>query len=295
MRKQRSLSVFLSILVALGTLSREAFGQGTAFWTKKKFEITTATSYEISLLDESYFHQYSPPFLSGPYQSQGEQTISIDGDKSWGLSAGLAYFPVEKLGLQLHLEFGKPRLKGRNTPYQVQIRYGIGDTAAPPPYPFLFERSYDWPNTEGYLTQLCLSLNAIIRLPVSSKTSFSISGGPTYFYVLGEGIGLTYSKFWIDQESFFVGETYQMKFRFKSMAKFGLNLGAEFNWLIYGNVCLSFDLRFFGSTKSSRPLEILSNAILSDPLDQVKKTMNLGSVEINPSFYRAHFGLKYLF
>ncbi|MBM3284992.1 MAG: hypothetical protein FJY81_03895 [Candidatus Aminicenantes bacterium] len=92
-----------------------------------------------------------------------------------------------------------------------------------------------------------------------------------------------------------MGETYKMKFKFKSTAKFGINLGAEFNYSLYGNVCLTIDVRFFGAAKTSLPLEILSNELLPDAIDQVRKTMNLGKLEINPSFYRAHLGLKYLF
>ncbi len=294
MRKNYSLLFVIFLLLGL-TLSEPAYGLVNSYWTKKKLEFATATSYEVSLLDTSYFHQYSPPFLSGPYESNGQQTVYIDGDKSWGLSASLAYFPVEKLGVQLHLEFGKPRLKGKNTPYEVQVSYGIGDLTAPPPYPFLFERTYDWPNTEGYLTQVCLSLNAIVRLPISSKMCLYFSGGPTYFYTSGEAVSLTYSKFWIDSDGFFVGETFQMKFRFKSEAKFGLNLGAEVNWWLFGNVSLTLDFRFFGSPESSLPLEILRNPMLKDDFSQVKKTMNPGRVEVNPSFYRAHLGLKYLF
>lgn len=294
MKKSKDIDFFVSFVILTIIVSASALAQGTEYWTKKKFEFMTATSYEKSLLDTSYFHHYSPPFLSGAYASHAEQTIYVRGDTSWGLSASLAYFPVEKLGLQLHLEFGKPRLEGKNTSYEVKVSYAIGDPTASPPFPLLFERTYDWPNTEGYLTQVCLSLNAAVRLPVSAKISFSVSGGPTYFYTLGEAVGLTYSKFWIE-EGFFVGETYQMKFKFKSPAKFGLNVGAEVNWSIFGNVCLTFDLRFFGSTKSSPRLEILSNAMLKDAFEQVKKTMNIGHIEINPSFYRAHLGLKYLF
>jgi len=294
MRKNKRPVIFALIVLLASALPTAMFAQGTSYWTKKKFEFLTATSYEKSLLDTSYSHRYSPPFLSGAYASNAEQTVYVRGDTSWGLSVSLAYFPVEKLGLQLYLEFGKPRLRGKNTPYEVEVSYAIGDPTASPPYPFLFERTYDWPNTEGYLTQVSVSLNAVVRLPVSARTSFSISGGPTYFYTLGEAVGLTYSKFWIE-EGFFVGETYQMKFKFQSTAKFGLNVGAEVNWAIYGNVCFTLDLRFFGTTKSSVKLEILSNAMLKDALDQVRKTMNIGDIEINPSFYRAHLGLKYLF
>ncbi|MBM3285362.1 MAG: hypothetical protein FJY81_05765, partial [Candidatus Aminicenantes bacterium] len=112
MRKRIRVAFFIRALMFLCMIPSLSFPQGTGYWTSKKFEFTTATSYEISLLDTSYFHQYSPIFMSGPYQSNAEHTLFLDGGKSWGLSASLAYFPLEKLGVQFHLEFGKPRLGG---------------------------------------------------------------------------------------------------------------------------------------------------------------------------------------
>lgn len=271
-----------------------AFPQQVDYWSAKKFEFSTAVSYEFSLLETSYFHQYSPPFLSGPYESNAEQTIYLNGKQSWGLSAAISYFPLRKLGFQLQLEYGKPRISGSNTVYDVSLNYAIGDYPGGPPYPYIFEKTYDWPNTEGYLTQVCLSLNALVRFPLSKRVALYISGGPTYFRTSGEGVGLTYSKFWIE-EGYFVGETYQMKFKFGPMNKLGLNIGAELNWVLFSNVSLAVDMRFYGSPKGTPHLEIQQNEILSDPIEEVRETMNIGNVEVNPSFYRVHVGLKYLF
>ena len=43
------------------------------------------------------------------------------------------------------------------------------------------------------------------------------------------------------------------------------------------------------------PLNVEPNEMLTTPLDQVKATMKLGSVQIDPTFYRVNLGLKYLF
>ncbi len=292
MMKQRYAHLLVLFLTVGMPIS--AFSQEVDYWSAKRFEFSTAVSYEFSALETSYFHQYSPPFLSGPYESNADQTIYLNGKQSWGLSAALAYFPMRKLGLQLQLEYGKPRMEGTNTAYDVSLNYAIGDFTGGPPYPYIFERTYDWPNTEGYLTQVCLSLNALVRFPLAKKVALYISGGPTYFRTSGEGVGLTYSKFWIE-EGYFVGETYQMKFKFGPMNKLGLNIGAELNWVLFSNVSLALDMRFYGCSKESPPLEIRPNEMLSDSIGEVRETMNLGKIEVNPSFYRVHVGLKYLF
>jgi hypothetical protein len=55
------------------------------------------------------------------------------------------------------------------------------------------------------------------------------------------------------------------------------------------------DVRFYGCSKSTLPLDIINEGLIPDPFDQIKATMNLGKITINPSFYRINFGLKYLF
>ncbi len=263
-------------------------------WKNIKFEFSTGVSFAWSLLDSSYHHQYSPPFLSGAYVSNAEQTIYLKGKTAWGVNAALNYYPLEMLGLQLQVEWGKPKFNGSNSPYPVLLNYSHSESAGNPPYPHFFERTYGWPDTEGNLNELCVSLNLIVRLPLSRKISLDIAGGPTYFWIKAEGAGLAYSKYWME-EGIFVGETYQLKYKLGPLQKLGANLGLEFNWVFFGNVSFVSDLRYYGCSKSALPLDVLTNEMLSDPLAQVKQLMNLGNIEVDPSFYRLNLGLKYLF
>jgi hypothetical protein len=263
-------------------------------WKDYRFEFSTGVSYQQSILDSSYHHQFSPRFLSGAYESTADHTIYFKGRTSWGMNVGLTYFPMEKLGLQFQLEYGRPRFEGDNTNYDVWLNYSLSTPAGSLPYPFLFERSYGWPDTEGTLNELCFSLNGVLRLPVSRKITLNVSLGPTYFLVKGEGVGLAYSKYWME-EGYFIGETFQLKIAFGPIHRLGLNAGGEFNWLLFHNVCLSADARFFASPEVEVGLDILPNEMLTDPFDQVKKTMNVARIKVNPTFYRVNLGLKYLF
>jgi opacity protein-like surface antigen len=286
---------FLFLGVFLIGTAPAVFPQQRDFWSTTKFEFSTAINFQRPLMDSSYFHKYSPPFLSGPYESTAQQSIYLRGKDNWGLNVTFAYFPLKKLGLQFQFEYAKPRIRGSNTRYDVHLSYAIGDFSGPPPYPYIFERSFDWPNTDGYLTQPCFSLNPVARLPFSKRIALNISGGLTYFIFKGEGVSLTYSKFWIDEEGYFVGETYQMKWKFGTAKRFGLNVGAEFNWVLFNNVSFTSDLRYYACPKTSLHLDILRNEMLTDDFGQVKDTMNLGKIRVNASFYRVNLGLKYLF
>ncbi len=268
--------------------------QTKEIWKSYRFEFSSGVSFGRSILSSTYSHRYSPPFLSGAYESEAHQIIHLKGRTGWGVNAGLTYFPLDKLGLQFQLEYGRPGLGGDNSTYQVRMTYALTSLPGNPPSPFYFNRTYGWPETEGNLSELFFSLNAVVRLPVSGRMALNISFGPTLFRVEGKGVGLAYSRYWIEDGEF-NGETFQLKFDFGPIYRPGANVGAEFNWLLFHNVAFTADGRFFACSETKTDLGLLPNKMLTDPLSEVKKTMNIGQVKVNPTFYRLNLGLKYLF
>ncbi len=292
MKKSYVTCLFISFLIFALIPGRLFSDQ--SYWSTTKFEFSTAVSFEKALLDSSYFHQYSPPFLSGDYVSDAQHTINLNGQTGWGLSAAFAYMFIKNFGLELQFEYGKPKITGMNSPYDVYLNYTIGFNTGPPPYPFVFEKSFGWPDTVGHLTEFCLSLNLKGRLPLSKKIAFSLSGGLTYFNVKGQGTGLAYAKYWWE-EGWFNGETYQYKFKFGPLNKLGLNLGLEFNLILYSTFCFVMDLRYYSCPETTLGLGIINEGLIPDDFNQIKATMNLHNITINPSYYRVNVGLKYLF
>ena len=263
-------------------------------WQDIKYEFSTGISWEFLPLSSSYLHQYSPPFLSGAYVSTARQTLNFDGEANWGVNAAFTYFPEEHLGVQFQIEFGRPRLGGINSNYNVLLNYSLSSPPGTLPYPYIFERSYGWPSTEGTVDELCFSLNAAVRLPLSNRLSVNFSGGPTYFLVKSEQVGLAYSRYWME-EGYFMGETFQLKFKLGSFGRLGLNLGGEFNWLAFRSVAIVADIRYYATLEASLPIELLPNEMLDQAISETSATMELGEINFNPSFYRINLGLKYMF
>lgn len=292
MKKVYVLCLFISFLALALTPARLFSSQ--SYWSTTKFEFSTAVSYEQALLDSSYFHQFSPPFLSGDYVSDATQTINLNGQTGWGISAAFAYMFIKNLGLELQFEYGKPEISGVNSPYDVYLNYALSYDSGPPPYPFIFENTYGWPDTVGHLTELCFSLNLMGRLPLSNKIAFSLSGGLTYFNVKGQGTGLAYAKYWWE-EGWFNGETYQYKFAFGPLNKLGFNLGLEFNLILYSTFCFVMDLRYYDCPETTLDMEIINEGLIPDDFNQIVETMNLHGVRIDASYYRINVGFKYLF
>jgi hypothetical protein len=124
----------------------------------------------------------------------------------------------------------------------------------------------------------------------------------TYFHVDGEGTGIAYSYYWL-QDGDFWGRTFNVKAKIGTIEKLGLNLGAEFNWVLWSNMCFVLDARYFACPSSTLPMKIIDEGLVTPPpppfeqitFGEVQATMNLGEIKVNPSFYRLNLGLKYLF
>jgi opacity protein-like surface antigen len=281
-------------LLSQATPAQTRTDRSSNYWSRFKFELSTAISYQKSLLDSSYFHQYSPPFLSGAYDSLADHTIKLKGKDGWGFNVGFAFFPTEMFGVQFLVDYAKPKLSGGNTQYNVWLNYALSFDATPP-YPYIFEYTYGWPNTAGDITEICLSLNGVFRLPVFEKLALYLSGGLTYFRVDGEGTGLAYSEYWYEAP-WFLGDTFNYKYKIGPIRTLGLNIGAEFNWVLFSNMCFVLDARYFACPAKTLPMKIINEELnTKTPFDEINMTMNLQDLTVNPSFYRINLGLKYLF
>ena len=284
--------VFVAIILIL-SVPPVLFSQKTP-WSAVKFEVRTALAYQESQLESSYLSQYSPPFLSGAYLSSAQQTITLQGKEAWGMSVGVSYFPISNFGLQLLVDYGKPRIGGHNSDYDFSLNYALKDPPGPPPYPYTYEKAYVWPPTKGNLTQVCFSLNAVTRLPLGKPIAVGFSGGLTYFRTDGgaASLGFTFCRI---EDNAFIEETYQIPYKFGVVNKLGFNVGADFSMALISNLCMTLDARVFYGPKYRVPLKLESNWQLGLTLDEITATMHLGDIAVNPSFYRLDIGLKYLF
>jgi hypothetical protein len=310
MKKPWSIGLFIfvvilastpQVLLSQATPAPASTESASAYWSKFKFEIGTAVSYQQSLIDSSYFHQYSPPFLSGAYESQGTHFVKIRGQEGWGFNVGLAYYLSANFGIQLFVDYAKPKLSGPSSPYDVSLHYALTYDASPP-YPNTFEYTYEWPETAGDVTEVGVSLNGAVRLPVSKRVAFNLSGGLTYFHVDGKATGISYSYYWWE-DGWFKGRTFNVKYKVGPIDRLGFNLGAEFNWVLFSNMCLLVDARYFACSSETLPMTVINENLVTPAspafgeilFEKVVETMNLRDLTINPSFYRLNIGLKYLF
>lgn len=258
-----------------------------------RFELGFGWTMVGPALNTTYVNQYTPT-LTPPdryISSSASQTLRIKGKTMYGMNGFFNLFFTENVGLQILADYHRPGLKGTNTAYDVSMSFTAFE-------PETYENSLDWPETEGNLTETTFSLNGLVRFRIARDLFFSLSGGPSVFNLEGKGGFIGYTFFDLEQvgeEYYLTGGTYQMVYRFGPQTKYGLNIGVEAAYEAFRRVILAFDVRWFGCAKADFPLHIVEDDIITQPIADIEQAIGLGSLRVNPSYFRAGLAIRFIF
>ena len=246
-------------------------------------------------MDASYTSRYAPRYLSGgTYSSLAEQTIRIKAKAIGGLAAFVTWFPVSNIGVQFMAEYFKPDFEGANTAYAYSLTYER-------PMPdhttrtVSYANSMDWGPSEGDVREIVLSLNGVLRLPLTRSLSVNVSGGPSYFYFEGKAGFIGYTKFWTTADRVLHIQDFKLPYEFGPQNRLGFNVGGEAAFHLSGTISLIGEYRYFACAKADTTLHLTPNDVLPDPVADVESTLGLGSMKLDPSFTRFSAGLKFRF
>jgi len=262
-----------------------------------RIEFSLALSLNYPLLDTSYTHRFRAPFQPGDYSSSAAQTLNLKAQKGTGLSATLNVFPWPNIGFQILVNSFKSSIEGDNPPYAVLLRYIARQPPDYVPHQYTYERSMDWPPTEGNFEQISLSLNGIASFALAKNIQMGFSAGLSYQNFKGKAESLGYSKFWLGGHSVLFGEEYRLRFDFGPQAKIGFDLGGELDVGLSKNFGLILDGRYFLFPKVSVDikLDLVENTGYVRPIDLAEERIPTDLLSINASLLRINLGLKYKF
>jgi hypothetical protein len=293
---------FIFFLIFIQALPLMSWASEDEYRNEKKYELTAAVNMNYPFLRTSYRSEYSTPFMYGQDVSSASQILNLEGRRSLGVSVAFNYFPHQNFGLQILLDYFKSTIEGENDPYELSFEYTAYFPPSYIPQQVTYESSLNWPDTEGHLKQLSLSLNGIGRFIIEENISASLSAGLSYFQVSGRASSLGYSKFWLGGHSVLFNQNYQFEFSFEPTSKIGINVGGEVSIDFSEMVCFAVGYRYFYCSPilGDIHLEEIINEdeiirSLEESFQQVEEHMNLEPAEINPSFGRIHIGLKFKF
>jgi opacity protein-like surface antigen len=261
----------------------------------QRYEFGLTWNWCDPAMDGSYASRYAPPYLSGgPYSSLAEQTVRIKAKAISGLAGFFTWFPVSNIGVQFVAEFFKPDFGGANSPYAYSLTYER-------PMPdhttrtVSYANSMDWGQTEGDVREIVLSLNGVLRLPLTRSLSVNISGGPSYFYFEGKAGYIGYTKFWTSADGLLHIQNFKLPYEFGPQNRLGFNVGGEAAFHLSGTISLIGEYRYFACAKAKTSLHLTPSDVLPDTVADLESELGLGSMKLDPSFTRFSAGIKFRF
>lgn len=258
-----------------------------------RFELGFGTTLVGSTMSATYVNQYQPT-LTPPDRyiaSSAAQTVHFKGRVTYGMNGFFNVLFTENIGLQVLADYHRPRLGGANDPYEVEMQFQAFE-------PETYSRSIEWANSTGNLTETTFSLNALGRFRVADNLSLSVSAGPTVFHFEGKAghIGYTFFDLALVGGAYqLTGGTYRMVVAFGPQTKYGINMGVEAAYQAFRNVILAVDLRWCGSPKTPLQMHVVEDEIITVPIDEIESTIGLGTLSVDPSYFRIGLALRFVF
>ena len=286
MTRKLSLPVFLSVFLLLAGVPAAEGGD-------LHFELGFGWSLVGPRMNASYLNRYQP-ILDPPDRfiaSAADQTVRFKGKTGLGMNGFFNIMLTEQFGLQVLADYHRPGLGGANDPYDVEVQFLAFE-------PEIWASSYNWPDSSGNLTETTFSLNALARFRVADDLTLSASAGPSLFNIRGKAghIGYTYFDLAFNGDEYVLtGETYRMVVDFGPTTKYGLNVGVEAAYEAFRSVVLAFDVRWFIAAATDLELHVVEDDVIARPIDEIEATIGLGTLSVNPSYFRAAIALRYIF
>lgn len=276
-----------------------ALALGTAWASKQtplfKFELSASYAWENPRLNSTYLHSYSPPFSPGAFQSSASQTLSFKGQKARGYTAAFRFFPFRYAGFEVLLDAFKANLSGANSNYRLSLKY---TARLPPDYipvEYSYHREDSWPATDGEFKETVISLNAAVRVPLVSVLTLKASAGASLCNFEAQSSSIAFTKYWLGGHSVLFMQDYSLALDWGPARITGFNVGGELVVDLFSNIGLAVDVRYFSFPETSVKWHVLTGQGITETPEELGRLMNLGSVKVNPSLFRANLGLRFLF
>jgi len=277
------------ILLVLLALAPAAFADGL------RFELGFGWTFVSSLMDASYVNRFQPSFVPADRFVAGaaSQTVVFQGGTTLGMNGFFNLFFSDHFGLQVLADYHNARIGGSNTPYSGYVQYRDIDDVVK-----TYTASRPWQDSSGNLTETVFSLNALARIRVTEKFDLSVSGGPSLFNFEGKAGYLAYTYFVLlpgQIDSTLTGETYFMVVDFGPESNYGWNAGVEATFEVFRSILLGLDLRWYGAPAADLQMSIVEDEIYKVPVDVMESTIGLGSLSVNPSYFRLGMAIRFIF
>lgn len=228
---------------------------------------------------------YVPLLVNGGTATgRGEQTLELQGGRPKGVIAGINWWPRSHAGVQLFVSRAAHSFSGANTPSRVQLTYL---SRQPPDYierEFTYDRSFDWPDTEGDFALWRVGANGVVRVG-GRRADLTLSGGLLLSQVRGYFDRASYLEFRLGGHSTLFYEEALARLRLDDAWHAGYNAGAEVAVSAGRHVAITAGVRLMSAPPRDIAVtaEILNvdQMIFEVPLDRVREHIGTRPAEFS--------------
>jgi hypothetical protein len=294
-KRMRLVRSALALIILAAVLTASLHGQ--SYRRTPRISIWITRSLVKPRQSGFYTNAYSPPFAAGQYSSSASQTLSLVARDAAGTSAGVAVGLNRIFNIVLQLDWATTDLNGSNTPYQLSLEY----ISMPPPdytpQPVTYVRTLEWPDTEGKIKHLSVSLNLQARFRLIRMIMLDMSAGLTYFSLRGDASSLGFDNFWLGGHSVLFSNHFRLRTAFGPRGLLGGNVGVGLEVPLIRPLYMYFGGQLFLSPKLrlNPEIDFILNSreiIQPVPLEEIRETMDLPPLELNPGRLQMLFGLR---
>ncbi len=287
MRYFRSIGAFLAL---------SCLAAAVALGADVKAELGFGWSLAAPALSTAYQNNFTPPMTpsANALASSATQTVRLKGRIASGMSGFFNVLVNDRVGVQVLVDYFRPGLGGTNSSYDVNLTYYLTDPADQ----YAYSKQTAWPSSRGDFTETTFSLNGLVRFPVGPDLALSFSGGPSLYSLKGQAMPMGFTSFRLDQANGVYTldiKTYQLVYDLPAHTTAGFNLGGELSYTLMRMMVLALDVRYFWSARADFQMNVTPNEGLTDPVEPIAAALDLGTIRIDPSYFRLSLTLRFRF
>lgn len=285
------VSCAIGLLLLLG-VSRPVAAQGV--------EVSFGSGVALPVRDYTYDSQYVPPFPFVEHTGRAFQSLTLDPSLSPIIWGGISWLPNGRAGLEVRVDWRRTPLGGANTPYDVAVEYTARQPPDFVPRQFTFERTYEWPDTDGHLQQFTAAAAFVVHAGQPDGAGVRLSAGGGITTLSGEFEPLGYTVFHLGGHSTIFADELQATMTLDSKTTFGVSLGAEAHAPIGEHAAFVGGVRIFVPRTMDVP--VLAKGILNPeqalrdvPVSEIQDALAPVALHIRPVTFDLTAGLSVRF
>jgi hypothetical protein len=264
----------------------------------QQVEISFGSGIATAAGDTTYDSSYEPLFPGVEHTGLATQTLLLDAQRAPLFWAGIDWLPSPHSGFAVRVDYRQLPLAGANTPYDISLTYVSRPPPSQEPTEFTFEKSVDWPPTDGELRQLTASVGIVAHAGRAGGAGARFFGGLGFTNLRGTLAPLGYTSFLLGGHSVLFEEQALVTAELESTTKIGLSVGAELHAPLGGRAAFTAGVRYFYPQTMEVPViptglvEGAPEPVRQISVEELQRVLDPAPLTIRPTTFDITIGLR---